>query len=139
MNQLITTKTLDPNRSLEVRTSEWIVTIYQEAAVQVEIEHADDTPELAPWKLLTDEERQTDPVETLEGEKRQWNMLYQNLVDEKALEIASGTIDSVRAAMANIIANRKRKQLRWQQLTSYKEVKKIAKETIVLPAGSQGK
>ena len=109
MNQLITTKTLDPNRSLEVRTSEWIVTIYQEAAVQVEIEHADDTPELAPWKLLTDEERQTDPVETLEGEKRQWNMLYQNLVDEKALEIASGTIDSVRAAMANIIANRKSK------------------------------
>jgi len=138
MTNLITVNTLDPTLSLEKRTGNWVATLYNQAVILVEREHDGDSPEQAPWKLLSEEEKLVDAVEGLDRERRQWNIQYQNLVDEKALEIASGTIDSVRAAMANIIANRKRKRLRWQNL-EYSQVKKVVKETLNLPPGSQGR
>lgn len=129
---------LNPNVSLVQRTEDWIVRFYNEAIVLVEQEYAEERPELAPWKLLTEEERQADSVGDLDSERRDWNIQYQNLVDAKALEIASGVTEAVRAAMANIISMRKRKRLRWQNL-DYKNIKRITKETLQLPPGSAGR
>ncbi|MHA2263575.1 MAG: hypothetical protein ACXAEN_14360 [Candidatus Thorarchaeota archaeon] len=139
MEYIALTNTLNPSIPLVRRTEDWIVRLYNEAVVLVEQEYADEIPELAPWKLLTEDERLADSVGDLDSERRDWNIQYQTLIDEKALEIASGVTEALRAAMANIISMRKRKRLRWQKLDTYSKVKKVAKETLELPAGSAGR
>ena len=138
MTNIVSINMLDPDSPLVKRTEDWIVRLYNEAVVLVEQEYAEELPELAPWKLLTEEERLADSVGQLGAEKRDWNIQYQTLVDEKALEVASGVTEALRAAMANIISMRKRKRLRWQKL-DYRGVKRVAKETLELPAGSAGR
>ena len=139
MEYIALTNTLNPSIPLVKRTEDWSVRLYNEAVVLVEQEYAEELPELAPWKLLTEEERLADSVGDLDSERRDWNIQYQTLIDEKALEIASGVTEALRAAMANIISMRKRKRLRWQKLDTYTKVKKVAKETLQLPAGSAGR
>lgn len=129
----------NPHTPLSQRTEAWIIELYTNAQVLVEMEYAEELPELAPWKLLSDKERQVDAVEYLRGQKRDWNIQFQNIIDSKALEIADGLTEAIRTAVANIITSRKRKRLRWQKLKGIENVKQAARETIILPDGSAGR
>lgn len=130
---------LDPNVPLLERTRNWIGILYAKAEDLVWREYEDENPEFARWKVLTPEERKADALESLDREKRDWSIIYHNLVAEKALEIADGLTEAIRASVTAIIKNQQRQMLRYQKINGYDKVKEVAKKTIQLPSGSAGR
>lgn len=139
MNEITTRNVLLPGLSLEARTEQWIEILYQKAVEQIEIEYAGEPAELAPWKILTHEQRAVDAIDSLDLELKQYNIQYQDLVDKKALDIAGEQSEAIRGAISAIIAQNKRKRLRWAKIQGYNGIKRKAKAVIQLPPGSAGR
>lgn len=133
------TDVFDPNTSLVSRTKNWVALLYGKAEQLVWEEYKDEPPELAMWKSLTSEERKASSLDFLDHQKRDFSIVYHNLVAEKALQIADGLTEAIRASVTQIIKNQQRQMLRYQKLSGYDSVKVVAKKTLHLPSGSAGR
>jgi predicted DNA-binding protein YlxM (UPF0122 family) len=127
---VISENLLDPETPLMNRTASIIAIIYSKAVELLEEEYKDEQPEFAPWKLLSEEERSLESIESLSVDKQRASIVYHNLIDFKVSEIAESLEQSLRSALSEIIMMRNRRLLRFQELKGYQNIKDAARKTI---------